>query len=96
MTLTVEGLTLPLRDLPSGVIAPDAASGCAWIAYWLVDWDHSGEVFRARDWSGRPRGGTAPPATLTHIYTRPGRHTIAVRAMDLLGGVTTATLDIDL
>ncbi|HEX6796482.1 MAG TPA: DNA methyltransferase [Ktedonobacterales bacterium] len=96
VTLTVEGLTLPLHDLLAGVVTPDARSGCAWIAYWLVDWEHSGEIFRIGAWSGRPRGGAAPPATLTHTYTRPGRHTIAVRAVDLLGRVTTTTLEVEL
>lgn len=95
VTLTVEGLTLPLRDLPAGALPPDATSGCAWIAYWLADWEHSGDVFHIHDWSGRARDGSAPAPVLTHTYTRPGRRTIAVRAIDLLGGVTTATLDVE-
>ena len=96
VTLSIDGLTLPVCELPGGVVAPDAASGCAWIAYWLVDWEHNSEVFHVGDWSGRGHGGTAAPATLTHTYTCPGRRTVAVRAMDLLGGVTTATIDIEL
>lgn len=96
VTLSVEGLALPLRDLPPGVVAPDATSGCAWIAYWLVDWEYSGAVFHLCDWSGRPRGDAMPPATLAHSYPGPGRHTIAVRAVDLLGGVTTATINVTL
>ena len=96
VTLSVDGLTLPVGDLPAGVSPAGATSGCAWIAYWLVDWEFAGEVFHVREWSGRPRDGATPPAALTHAYVRPGRHTIAVRAMDLLGGVSTATLDLDL
>ncbi len=91
----MNGLTLPERELPAGVVPPGPTSGCDWIAYWMVDWDYTGSDFRIRDWSGRTRGAP-PPATLTQAYAQPGRHTIAVRAIDLLGGVTTATLAVDL
>ena len=96
VTLSVDGLTLPERELPEGIASSGPASGCDWIAYWLVDWAYAGDVFRIHDWSGRPRGAGPPPATLTHADAHPGRHTIAVRAIDLFGGVTTATLDVEL
>ncbi len=95
-TLSVGGVTLPERELPEGVTPPSRSSGCDWIAYWLVDWEYAGDVFHIRDWSGRPRGEAAPPAELAHAYAHPGRHTIAIRAIDLLGGITTTTLDVDL
>ena len=96
VTLSVDGLTLPDRDLPTGVVPPNATSGCSWIAYWLVDWDYNGDVFRIHEWSIRTRGASTPASALAHNYVHPGRHTIAVRAIDLLGGVITATLDVDL
>jgi DNA modification methylase len=96
VVLSVDDLTLPDSDLADSGVLPGGISGRAWIAYWLVDWEYTGDIFHIHDWSGSPRGAVPAPMASEHVYPRPGRRTIAVRAIDLLGGVTTATLDVDL
>ena len=73
-----EGATDPL---------PEVAHWSSWVDYWLIDTDHDGAVFRARERVTRPAKGPLP---MTARVTARGR--VAVRVVDVTGEEATLEL----
>jgi hypothetical protein len=93
-TIELTSFALPRRSVPRALRAA-AAHWSQWIEGWCVDWDYAGGPLRAgsRMWRARGKDGLALRAS--HQYTQSGRHVALVKVFDVLGGATTATLELD-
>ena len=84
--------------LPRRAVPPDARAAVShwsqWIDGWCVDWDHKGGPLRPGSGAWRARGRGPLALRATHTYARPGRRVALVRVYDLLGGATTASVEI--
>jgi hypothetical protein len=84
--------------LPRRAVPPEARAAVShwsqWIDGWCVDWDHRGGPLRSgsRVWRARGKGPLA--LTATHRYAGPGRRVALVSVYDVLGGATTASVEI--
>ena len=66
------------------------------IDYWAVDWDYDGLTFKSQwqDLRGLGRKTKIVTTEKEHIYEKSGKHTIAVRVVDIFGNDATATIDV--
>ena len=66
------------------------------IDYWAVDWDYDGLTFKSQwqDLRGLGRKTKVVTTKKEHAYEKSGKHTIAVRVVDIFGNDATATIDI--
>jgi len=66
------------------------------IDYWAVDWDYDGLTFKSQwqDLRGLGRKTKVVTTEKDHTYDKAGKHTIAVRVVDIFGNDATATLEI--
>jgi len=66
------------------------------IDYWAVDWDYDGLTFKSQwqDLRGLGRKTKVVTTKKEHAYEKSGKHTIAVRVVDIFGNDATATIDV--
>ncbi|OHA07686.1 MAG: hypothetical protein A3B34_00390, partial [Candidatus Sungbacteria bacterium RIFCSPLOWO2_01_FULL_54_21] len=66
------------------------------IDYWAVDWDYDGLTFKSQWQDLRGLGRKTKVVTMEkeHSYEKSGKHTIAVRVVDIFGNDATATMEI--
>lgn len=92
-SIELASFALPRRAVPQEARAA-VSHWSQWIDGWCVDWDHRGGPLRpgSRVWRARGRGPLALSAV--HRYARPGRRVALVTVYDLLGGATSASVEI--
>ena len=68
------------------------------IDYWAVDWDYDGLTFKSQwqDLRGLGRKTKVVTTKKEHAYEKSGKHTIAVRVVDIFGNDATATMEVKL
>jgi DNA modification methylase len=84
---------------PERLSGAERARLAAWsdaIDYWAVDWNAGMGAFRPETIAYRTRARRSLPLAATHEYARPGRHRVAVMAVDVLGQEARAELEIQL
>lgn len=66
------------------------------IDYWAVDWDYDGLTFKSQwqDLRGNGRKAKIVMTEKEHSYEKSGKHTIAVRVVDIFGNDATATMEV--
>ncbi len=64
------------------------------IDYWAVDWDFKSDTFHNQWQTYRTRKGPKIELETNHSYSEPGKYTIVVKVIDILGNDTTKTLDV--
>jgi Adenine specific DNA methylase Mod len=102
VTTKGRNVTLPLTDfvVPMDDIPADARKAVRhWsqlVDYWAVDWDYQDDTFH-NEWQGyRTRKDRALQLEAEHTYEKPGKYTVVVKVIDLLGNDTTTTLLIEI
>jgi hypothetical protein len=87
-------------ELPARLTPPEARSAVQhwsqWIDGYCVDWDHHGGPLRVGSRAWRKRANAPLPLSVTHTYARPGRYAVLVRVYDVLGGVTTKRMPVEI
>ncbi|MEW6058458.1 MAG: DNA methyltransferase, partial [Bdellovibrionota bacterium] len=95
-------VTLKLTDF---VILPDDVPQEAqkaikhwsqWIDYWAVDWDYKDDTFHNQWQSYRTRKEPDLQKEAEYTYEKPGKYTIVVKVIDILGNDTTKTVQIEI
>ena len=68
------------------------------IDYWAVDWDYDGLTFKSmwQDLRGLGRKTKVVTTQKEHTFEKNGKHTIAVRVVDIFGNDATATMEVKL
>jgi adenine-specific DNA-methyltransferase len=66
-----------------------------WIDYWAVDWDFRGDAFHNQWQTYRTRQSRELQKLASHTYEAPGRYTVMVKVIDILGNDTTKTLPVE-
>jgi DNA modification methylase len=93
-TLELEDFVVPPDDVPEDVRTA-IRHWSQWIDYWAVDWDYKGDTFHNQWQSYRTRKESSIETKASHIYSDPGRYTVVVKVIDILGNDTTKTLVIE-
>ncbi len=96
------GLELTLKDF---IIAPDdvpqevMSAVTHWsqlIDYWAIDWDFKGDTFHNQWQAYRTKKNTKLERKASYSYDVPGRYTVLVKVIDLLGNDTTKALEVEI
>lgn len=64
------------------------------IDYWAVDWDNKDDTFHNEWQNYRTRSNPALELEARHQYAEPGKFTIVLKVIDILGNDTTKTLQV--
>jgi len=65
------------------------------IDYWAVDWDYKGDTFHNQWQSYRTRKRADLELSATHTYDQPGKFTVLVKVIDILGNDTTKAVQVE-
>ncbi len=91
--LKLSDFVIPTDDIPE-----DARKAIKhWsqlIDYWAVDWDYKNDTFHNQWQTYRTRKNPKIELEANYSYTGPGKHTIVVKVVDILGNDTTKTLGV--
>jgi DNA modification methylase len=93
-------LCLKLKDfvIPTDDIPEEARKAIKhWsqlIDYWAVDWDYKNDTFHNQWQSYRTRKNPKIELETNYKYAEPGKFTVVVKVIDILGNDTTKTLEV--
>jgi len=93
VTLTLTDFVIPPDDVPDDV-QKAITHWSQWIDYWAVDWDNQSDAFHNEWQTYRTRKQPKLDLAANHIYDAPGRYTVVVKVIDILGNDTTKTLQV--
>jgi len=94
VTLTLSDFIIPLDDVPEDVQRA-ITHWSQWVDYWAVDWDNKGDAFHNVSQQYRTRASRDLKTSTAHTYDQPGRYTVVIKVIDLLGNDTTKTLTVE-
>lgn len=94
VTLELEDFVIPLDDVPADV--QNAISHWSqWIDYWAVDWDNKDDTFHNEWQAFRTRSSRDLSLVVDHEYEEPGKFTVVVKVIDILGNDTTKVIALE-
>ena len=94
VTLTLQDFVIPIDDIPVEV-RKAIKHWSQLVDYWAVDWHYKGDTFHNQWQSYRTRKDPKISLDVSYLYPEPGKYTIVVKVIDILGNDTTKTLDVE-
>jgi adenine-specific DNA-methyltransferase len=95
LTLTLSDFVIPLDDVPAEVRSA-IKHWSQMVDYWAVDWDFKDDTFHNQWQSYRTRKNPKLELSVRREYLEPGRYTVVVKVIDILGNDTTKTLAVEI
>jgi hypothetical protein len=93
VTLKLTDFVIPLDDVPEEARRA-IKHWSQMVDYWAVDWDFKDDTFHNQWQSYRTRKDPKIELQRTNEYSAPGKYTIVVKVIDILGNDTTKTLEV--
>ncbi len=93
-TIELASFAVPRGEVPARA-RESVTHWSQWLEGWCVDWDHRGGPLNAVSRAWRTRGQASLPLTSTHAYEHAGQYVALVKAFDVVGGVASATIAIE-
>ncbi len=94
VTISLCSFMVPPDDVPADVQAA-ITHWSQWIDYWAVDWDFRDDTFHNQWQSYRTRSDPKLQCSVAHTYEAPGRYTVVVKVIDILGNDTTKSVVVE-
>ena len=95
ITLTLSDFVIPVDDIPEEV-RKAIKHWSQMVDYWAVDWDYKDDTFHNQWQSYRTRKDPKIELEAKYSYSEPGKYTVVVKVIDILGNDTTKTLQIEI
>ena len=92
--LTLDSFIMPQDGVPAQV-REQVTHWSQWIDYWAVDWDYRNDTFNNQWQSYRTRAKPKLKLAAEHTYGEPGKRTVVVKVIDILGNDTTRRLELE-
>jgi len=92
--LELTDFVIPIDDIPAEV-RKAIKHWSQMVDYWAVDWDYKGDTFHNQWQSYRTRKGPKIALNVNYLYPEPGKYTIVVKVIDILGNDTTKTIQVE-
>ena len=92
--LTLDSFIMPQDGVPAQV-REQVTHWSQWIDYWAVDWDYRNDTFNNQWQSYRTRAKPRLKLAAEHTYGEPGKRTVVVKVIDILGNDTTRRLELE-
>ncbi len=94
-TLRLTDFVIPTDDIPEEA-RKAIKHWSQLIDYWAVDWDYKNDTFHNQWQAYRTRKEPKIELETQYTYSAPGKYTVVVKVIDILGNDTTKTLEISL
>ncbi len=95
ITLSLENFIVPPDDIPQEVLGK-ISHWSQWVDYWAVDWDFKDDTFHNQWQSYRTKQNSKLELTASNSYEKPGKFTVVVKVIDILGNDTTKAINIQI
>ena len=95
LKLTLTDFVIPTDDIPEEA-RKAIKHWSQLIDYWAVDWDYKNDTFHNQWQAYRTRKEPKIDLETKYSYSVPGKCTVVVKVIDILGNDTTKTLEVDL
>lgn len=102
-TVKLTNFAIPSDDLIPDELREKITSWSDYIDYWSVDWNYEslkspdGNPIFENNWqSFRSKKNPKLELETTHTYDKPGKHTIAIKAIDIFGNDTSKTVEVNI
>jgi hypothetical protein len=92
--LSIDDFVIPVDDVPADV-QKAVTHWSQWIDYWAVDWDNKSDTFHNEWQAYRTRKSRDIDLMVEHEYEEPGKYTVVVKVIDILGNDTTKSVAIE-
>jgi len=93
LSVTLQDFIIPPDDVPEEVRGK-ITHWSQWIDYWAVDWNYRDDTFHNEWQSYRTKKEPKIDLTATNKYKEPGKYTILVKVIDILGNDTTKAIEV--
>ena len=94
VTLKLSDFVIPTDDVPEEV-RKAIKHWSQMVDYWAVDWDYKNDTFHNQWQSYRTRKDPKIELEAKYKYAEPGKYTVVVKVIDILGNDTTKTIQIE-
>jgi len=94
VSVSVTDFLIPPDDVPEDV-RPSIKHFSQMIDYWAVDWDFKDDTFHNQWQTYRTRKDPKIALATKHKYDAPGKHTIVIKVVDILGNDTTSAVHVE-
>jgi adenine-specific DNA-methyltransferase len=94
VSIELTDFIVPHADVPDE-IQKAVKHWTQWIDYWAIDWDYRSDAFHNQWQSYRTRKDPTLQKIATHTYDEPGRYTIVIKVIDILGNDTTKSVQVE-
>lgn len=95
VNLTLDNFMIPPDDVPQEVQGK-ITHWSQWVDYWSIDWNYKEDTFHNEWQSYRTRQNTKIELTASNAYEKPGKYTILVKVIDILGNDTTKAIHVEI
>jgi adenine-specific DNA-methyltransferase len=94
VTLKLTDFVISPDDVPEDVRRAIKHWG-QYVDYWAVDWNYKGDTFHNEWQTYRTRKNPKLETATTRTYNEPGKYTVLVKVIDILGNDTTKALEVE-
>jgi adenine specific DNA methylase Mod len=94
VSVELKDFTMPVDDIPEEVRSA-IKHWSQFIDYWAIDWDYKNDTFHNMWQSYRTKKSPTLQHKITNTYETPGKYTILVKVIDILGNDTTKAVEIE-
>lgn len=95
VSVTLDNFMIPPDDVPQEVQSK-ITHWSQWVDYWSIDWNFKEDTFHNEWQSYRTRQNTKIELTTGKAYDKPGKYTILVKVIDILGNDTTKAVQVEI
>jgi adenine-specific DNA-methyltransferase len=95
VSITLDNFMIPPDDIPQEVQGK-ITHWSQWVDYWSIDWNYKEDTFHNEWQSYRTRQNTKIELIATKVYETPGKYTILVKVIDILGNDTTKAIHVEI
>lgn len=91
--VTLKDFIIPPDDVPEEVRGK-ITHWSQWIDYWAIDWDYKDDTFHNQWQSYRTKKEPKIDLTARQLDAAPGKYTVVVKVIDILGNDTTKAIEV--
>lgn len=95
LTVTLDNFIIPPDDIPEEV-KENIKHWSQWIDYWSIDWNYRDDTFHNEWQSYRTRQNPKIELSAGNLYEKPGKYTVLVKVIDILGNDTTKAIQVEI
>ncbi len=95
LAVELKNFFVPPDDVPEEIRSA-ITHWSQWIDYWAIDWDYRDDTFHNQWQTYRTKKNPKLLLRASHDYDEPGKYTIVIKVIDILGNDTTKSIPVEI